>query len=263
MREFLLEKAPGKELIPILVQEPSYEKLGAFYNIRVNWHGYPIVHDYLVSYGLFDDLMQSFPNDSEQIAQFIDYSIDMASQETDNRFVNSLFLLLGFCQRGKSVISPTQFQYIIELRPRVQKLSFIANMVCFWNQLLDCLPNYGDYNKNQVTVSSNDYLQFIDLNFPSLDNNTAIACPVTTESIQKEMRGMVGKYEPLQFKRSAIIEDNQYWVWLYKNITGNIWNWYITVTKDPQGNVKVEKYSMYRLVTMTPEQLLLKYHFGS
>jgi hypothetical protein len=264
MREFIIDKAPGKDLIPQIIKDKSYDEFFNFYKIRVDWYGYPLIHDRFVSYGLFDDLTDQFREEKENVSEFIDLSILIAEQENDKRFLNSIFLILDFCGIAKkSEITPTQNQMhkIPNLVNRVRKLSFLPNMTTFWDQILDFLSTNNTFVKTDYLVQDDAYLSVINMDFPSIDNNTNKSCPITEEQMKEEIDGIVGEYEPLKFVRSAIIDSDRYWVWLYKNITGNIWSWYFTVKQDEQNKIEIERHSMHGGVNKTPEKLLLDYHY--
>lgn len=263
MREFIIDKAPGKELIPNIIETESFNNLNEFYKIRVDWYGYPLIHDRFVTFGLFNDLINEIPNDRIIISKFIDFSIIIAECETDERFLNAIFFILNFCQLSKEKINPTaqQISRILALKERVQKRSFLSNMSTFWEQILECLSKEPTFNKNDFIVKDDDYKLFIDTNFPCIDNNTDISSPIEKSDIIKQIEGIKGEYEPIKFVRSAHIDKVKYWVWLYKNIMGNVWNWYITVRQDEKGFTTLKKYSMHGSITKTPEKLLLDYHY--
>lgn len=265
MEEFIINKAPGKELIPKIIESKSFDYLNDFYKLRVDWYGYPIIQDRMVTYGLFDDLTNQFPNDTESISTFIDYSIQLARNESDKRLINAIFLILGFCLLGNDNCMPTksQIKALIELKARAQKLSFFPNMSCFWDQILDYFSKDVTFNKQAYTVNDDDYKNLLDLDFPTIEDNNPDSCPINFQVIENEIKGIVGVYEPLKFVRSAIIDNDKYWVWLYKNITGNVWSWYITVKQEQNGKSTLEKHSMHGGVTKTPEELLLEYHYNS
>jgi hypothetical protein len=264
MRELIIDKAPGKDLIPQIIKDKSYDDFFNFYKIRVDWYGYPLIHDRFVTYGLFNDLTDQFREEKENVSEFIDFSILIAEQENDKRFLNSIFLILDFCGIAKkSEITPNQNQMhkIPNLVNRVQKLSFFPNMTTFWDQILDFLSTNSTFVKIDYLVQDDAYLSVINMDFPSIDNNTNKSCPITEEQMKEEIDGIVGEYEPLKFVRSAIIDSDRYWVWLYKNITGNIWSWYFTVKQDEHNKIEIERHSMHGGVNKTPEKLLLEYHY--
>jgi hypothetical protein len=264
MSAFILDEAPGKDLIPQIIEQKSYDDFFNFYKIRVEWYGYPLIHDICVTYGLFDDLTDQFSEEKENVSKFIDFSILIAEQESDKRFLNSIFLILTFCGIAKKAeITPTQNQIhkLSNLVNRVRKLYFLPNMIIFWEQILDFLSTNSTFLKTDYLVQGDANLSVINIDFPSIDNNTIKSCPVTEEQMKEEIVGIVGEYEPLKFVRSAIIDSDRYWVWLYKNITGNIWSWYFTVKQDEQDNIEIERHSMHGGVDKTPEKLLVEYHY--
>jgi hypothetical protein len=265
MREFILDKAPGKDLIHVIIENKSFDDFYAFYKLRVDWYGYPLIHDRFVTYGLFDDLKNDFPENEECISKFIDFSINIAELETDKRFLNSIFLILNFCGIAKKITKPTAYQIekVTSLINRVRKLSFFPNMSTFWEQILDYLTIGNLINKEEYLVNDDDYINIINLDFPSIDNNSLKSCPIPETKIMDEIDGIIGKYEPLKFVRSAKIDNDKYWVWVYKNISGNVWNWYITVKQDEENRINIERHRMHGGVNKTPEKLLLEYHYNS
>jgi hypothetical protein len=265
MRELIIDKAPGKELIEKILRTNSFNDVNEFYKIRVDWYGYPLIHDRMITYGLFQDLVDEMHNKQVNNSKFIDYAIKIAESETDKRFLNAIFFILNFCTLAEQKVNPTadQINRISALKERVQKLSFFPNMTTFWERILDYLIKEPTFIKNEFMVYDEDYKIYFDLNFQSIDDNTEISCPIENHTITKEIEGIEGEYEPLKFVRSAKIDEFKYWVWLYKNITGNVWNWYITVRQDEKGDVLLERHSMHGGVTKTPEKLLLNYHYNS
>ena len=61
--KFILDKAPGKDLIPSIIENKSFDDFYEFYKIRVDWYGYPLIHDRMVTYGLFHDLTSNIPEE--------------------------------------------------------------------------------------------------------------------------------------------------------------------------------------------------------
>ncbi|MFN9710397.1 MAG: hypothetical protein ACK55K_03195 [Bacteroidota bacterium] len=261
--KFIIDKAPGKDLIPAIIENKSFDDFYAFYKIRVDWHGYPLIHDRMVTYGLFHDLTHSIPEDKETILKFIDFSIRIAENESDKRFLNSLFLILDFCSIAEEFTIPTQHQIdkITSLVYRVKKLSFLPNITTFWEHILDFLVLGKSIKKEDYVVKNDDYLSVMNMDFPTIDDNTVKSCPVSESKLMEEIEGVDGEYEPLQFVRSAMIDTDKYWVWQYKNITGNDWSWYITVKQDDKNKITIERHLMQSGERKTPEKLLLEYHY--
>jgi hypothetical protein len=150
---FIIDKAPGKELIPKILEQADFDDFYEFYKLRVDWYGYPLIHDRFVTFGLFDDLSCSLPNEKEVISKFIDYSIVIAEKESDDRFLNAIFLIMDFCALGKQVMIPTkeQIENIIGLYERVKKLSDLSNMTTFWNHILNFLSKETTFDKSKYS----------------------------------------------------------------------------------------------------------------
>jgi hypothetical protein len=138
MKELLLDLAPGKETIHKIIDHCLFEDVFAFYKVRISWYKYPIIYDNYKTYGLFDDLVNSIPNDAQTISMLIDHALDIASKEIDTKLINSVFFISNLTFKGQEVCFPSksQLKKITELKPRVQRLSFIPNMSVFWNSML-------------------------------------------------------------------------------------------------------------------------------
>lgn len=62
-REPIIDTAPGKELIPLIVDGKSDSAYTEFFNIRKVWcDGYPLIHDRMMTYGFLDDGMVCLQN---------------------------------------------------------------------------------------------------------------------------------------------------------------------------------------------------------
>lgn len=265
MREFILDKAPRKDLIPRIIKKTSFDDFYSFYKIRVDWYGYPLIHDRIVTYGIFDDLMNQIPEEKEIVSKLMDFTIKIAEEETDKRFLNSIFLISNFCRIAKGLTPPTHsnIERITKLMIRVEKLSFLPNMTTFWEQILYFLAINQSFKISDFLVQDDAYVSTVNMNFPVIDNNSSTSCPVSESKITAEIEGISGEYETLKFVRSAIIDTDKYWVWVYKNIAGNVWSWYFIVKQSEKNEVTIERHRMHGGITKTSEKLLLEYHYNS
>lgn len=258
--EMIIDIAPGKELIPIIIGENSFAALNRFYTIRVDWNGYPLIHDRMFTYSVFEDLLNAIPQDKDVISQFIDYAIEIAMTENDKRFANAIFLLSNFCGSATDSATPTQLLKIIELKPRVQRLSFLSNLVTFWQKVIVYCATAPSFQQDLLEANEKDYERYFDMNFPSIDNNTPASCPMGMAEIDAEMEVHLGEYK-VAFVRSAIIQADRYWVWLYTCISGKGWHWYFIVKQAADGKITTKKQPMQGLVMQPAEQVLLHFHY--
>lgn len=59
-----IDKAPGKELIEYLRTGGDSSLLSTFFDLRVGWSGgYPLIHDQLITYGAYQDLLTELDAD--------------------------------------------------------------------------------------------------------------------------------------------------------------------------------------------------------
>ena len=158
-RPFIIDKAPGKELIPVIIETKSLEVLKEFYNLRVKWsNNYPLVHDGLTTYGIFRDLDIAINRAKAFSPVFIDHAIEIAKGETERPYLCAIFLLCDFCNRGKNEFMPTpsQIAALSELRERVVKFSSLPNMSCFWRQILDYFATDEFFNREEYAIGDAD-----------------------------------------------------------------------------------------------------------
>lgn len=259
-----IDNAPAKEIIPRIIEKGLFEDLQQFYQIRVDWHRYPLIHDRFVTYGLFHDLLEALPQDSGLVKRLLDFAIDIAEQEMDARFINSLFLVESFCHLAceDKIIDRHQISRIIALEDRVRKLSFIPNLSGFWENMLRSLSKISVIDFMGLLVRDNDYLKYLHMLFRNLDAREMQSCPVEFAQLEQVVAPIQGEYAPLRMVSGIAIGDTKYWVWEYKNITGNIWSFYISVRVDEKGQVNIERHSMHGGVICTPEKMVLKFHYA-
>jgi len=154
-RSFIIDKAPGKELIPIIVETKSLASLNEFFELRINWHdNYPLVHDRLITYGIFTDLEIAIKRAKGFSPVLIDNAITIAKDKIERQFLCAIFLLSGFCSLGKNEFNPTAIQIaeLAELLEKVRKYSSHPNLSCFWGQALDYFEKEGSFNREAFTV---------------------------------------------------------------------------------------------------------------
>lgn len=158
-RTFIIDKAPGKELIPVIIETKSLEALKEFYNRRVKWNdNYPLVHDGLSSYGIFHDLGIAIHRAKAFSPVFIDHAIEIAKGETDRPYLCAIFLLSDFCNRSKKefIPTPSQIASLPALREIAMKYSSLPNMTCFWRQVLDCFAKDESFVREDYVVKEGD-----------------------------------------------------------------------------------------------------------
>lgn len=265
MPSFNIDKAPGKELIPVIIETKSFEVLKEFYDLRVKWNdNYPLVHDRLTTYCFIEDLNVAINKAKAFSPVYIDHAIEIAKGETDRLYLNAIFLICNFCNRGNKEFMPTQSQIaaLPELRERAMKYSFFSNMSCFWRQILDYFAKDESFNREEYVVYDADYIKMIDLNFTSLDST--IPFPLSEEEMDNKFFNNDWDRENLskrQLLRTAQIESDRYWVWLYKALPDKTKNQYVFIKQDASGKADY-KYSLED-VRIEPDLalVLLKFHY--
>lgn len=263
MATFIIEQAPGGELIPSILEQQLYTDVVAFYTTRVNWYRYPLIHDGDVTYGLFDDLISRLAYKNYKEHKLIDCAIRIAREETDKRFLNALYFLQDLCVLAGKCRQPSAFEIdaITALYSRVQRLSFLPNITNYWERIVRFLAKDTSVNARELTVHPDDYKHCMNLDFPVAGDGTAASCPQTAEEIEAAIQHLSGVYNKLQFVQSAVIESDQYWLWLYQNKSEDAISWYITINKNAAGHIRLRKHLLLKGFEKTPERLLLDCHY--
>lgn len=157
MRKFrrIIDDAPRKDLIPLIIQEKSLKNFHQFHKARKKWYGYPLIHDICFTVGLYQDLIDVFPKDATTINTFINFSIQISTNENDKNFLCAIFLLENFCSLGteKCHPSPNQISQIISLYPKVLRLIKEPNMSCFWQQILNYCAKDPTFDRTKYQIS--------------------------------------------------------------------------------------------------------------
>lgn len=133
-REPIINTAPSKELIPLIVNHHSIDAYKNFYDIRKVWcEGYPLIHDRMVTYGFFDDVW--FKQDTK--CALYETATDIALCERDEYFYCALFALNELIPDEEIINRPTGYgEKLLQLRARSKALSYESNLACAWNGLI-------------------------------------------------------------------------------------------------------------------------------
>lgn len=261
-RKLAIDSAPGKELISTILKSADLKTFEEFYKIRRDWHGYPLVHDGLVTYGILSDLMTDLTEETQSV--LIIKAIELAEEESDEFFLCGIHLIVVLLS-GLHHISEKELKKALrklkKLRNRARKLSLLPNMTCFWGQIVN---HFNLYCSGGIDpIEDKDWLQFHSLNLKHVDKHGWENCPEGDSLIKEEIAGISGGEFILEFSRSAYYEGKKYWVWLYRNISENpIWHFYVYITVSPKGKAELFRHSMHTVVNVSPEELVIRHHYG-
>jgi len=135
--QYAIDSADGKELIQEYLASGSEEAFERFFWVRVDWcGGYPLVHDRFVTYGAFEDFVTTIGPD--KCALLLPKMLQLAEAVPDTHFHCALFLLTDLIPDDRISPRPAGFSdSFLRLRLRAEKLSFLPNLECAWNQLAE------------------------------------------------------------------------------------------------------------------------------
>jgi len=132
---FAIDNADGKELIEEYLVSGSDTVFEQFFWVRVDWcGGYPLVHDRFVTYGAFDDFLKKVGPDKRYL--LLPKMLQMVETVPDTHFHCALFFLANLIPDDRIRPRPAGFSDIfLRLRLRAEKLNFLPNLECAWDQL--------------------------------------------------------------------------------------------------------------------------------
>lgn len=259
-RRFQIDDAPGKALLESIRDTADLEAFADFYRQRRDWWRYPLIHDRLVTYGIFHDLTNNLATEAQ--ALLLPKAVSLAEVETDKLFLCTVFLILDLLDGFPTVDNQDDIRSRLRsLHPRARKLSLFPNMSCFWNEIANkVFPTDKD---GSMLISDKDWREFTSLDLPPVDDRGWQNCPGGEDAVKKEIEEVRGGDFVLEYQRSALHQGAKYWIWLYRNVSNNpIWHWYVYVVTMPDGSTTLHRHSMHSVVNLSPEELVAQHAFG-
>ena len=249
-RPFIIDCAPGKELIDHIASDKSIDAYRKLYDLRKKWNnGYPLVSDQLITYGIFYDMLLT----SDVKMAILPTAIEIALFESPEYFHCALFALSELIPEDQILLRPRGFgEKLLKLREKVKKYSFMLNLTGTWETLITrakCLkPAEFDisYEKStqQLQVSSKAFLDFFPM--PSIGEEEQSACPVSMEKIIEEGNKTFYAGATCNFEKSALIRTSQWWVFRCNlNAPNFIWINYIYVRQDEDQEIEIGRWSSH------------------
>jgi hypothetical protein len=226
-RTWIIDAAPGKELIEPLCGDGDPSTLVRFFDVRVDWSGgYPLVHDRFVTYGAYDDLLRILSQDRRMV--LLPTALQIAETVPDRHFHAAISLLASMIPDDAIRQRPEGFSdALLRLRLRVEKLSFLSNLVCAWESLATrqrLLKSQGDYlamySPTQLAIDNDCWRRYF--SFPLINHVHRLFGEL---SLRMDLfRGRVQRLGAKPGERRLIyatrIETSKYWVWRIPGASG-------------------------------------------
>jgi hypothetical protein len=132
-RRPLIDSAPGKALIDAVIGGDS-QAFRELYRLRREWSGgYPLIHDYLCTYGMLSDL--ALP--AEVGLALVPVAMEMALTEPPETFHCALFALAEVIPDDRISPRPAGFGAgLLRLRELALRQRDLPNLVCTWETLV-------------------------------------------------------------------------------------------------------------------------------
>lgn len=218
--ERVIDAAPGKRLIQQLVREWSPEILERFFEERLAWcGGYPLIHDFLVTYGAFDDLLAVLT--PELCLELLPAALRLANDASDQAFHAALALLADLIPNDRISPRPEGFsQALLVLKLRAERLSFLPNLSCAWDTLAlkqRYLVAPGDplrrYAPQQLALAEDRWQAFFPFPLLNVDRSPMAACQAPLAELRGAIQRLGGQPGERRLIYATRIEDVRYWVW--------------------------------------------------
>lgn len=131
-QRFVIDDAPGKDLLQLLDEGAGEEALSRLLHLRAEWNnGNHLIHDRIVTYGLFDDLC-GFIRDESRF-QLTPAAAKLACTVADPYFRAALFLLVTLLPDDRDIPRPPRFtDDLLFMRLRCERLGFLPNLESTW-----------------------------------------------------------------------------------------------------------------------------------
>ena len=104
MRKLLIDEAPGKELIAQIQATGDPHLLRSFIGLRLEWHGYPLIHDRLVTYSIFHDLQTDILTETTACRIF-DYLLSTIGDSLSDLELSAWIFLLNLVREKRPIRS--------------------------------------------------------------------------------------------------------------------------------------------------------------
>lgn len=216
-RPLAIETASGKESLSALKSSGDFEDLERYFWSRSEWAGgYPLVHDYLVTYGAFQDLHL----DHELAYRLLPDMIRLCESVPDPYFHSALALLVQMIPDDAIGIRPDGFSdHVLRLKLRAEKLSFLPNLSSTWDSfaLMQCyLKADGDYlaqySPRQLRLGPE---RWPGLSSPldDLGNRQLPNCRADFSALRRMIQNLGCAPGARRLVFSTKIEKTLYWVW--------------------------------------------------
>lgn len=253
-RALLIESADGKDLIASIKKSSDTFSFNVFFKKRSKWcHGYPLVHDGLVTYGAFDDLVEALSGDERFI--LLPSAIDLVVTVPDREFHAALGLLAHlFPDDAIRPRPPGLSDTLLRIRLRGERLSFLPNLSCAWDAIARkqrCLKSEDDflrrYSPSQLAISDSAWQRFYGLPLRNLTRGRFVNCFLPFLRVRQyiQIRGANPGERELVY--ATQVEEARYWVWRIPGRTGTAHLFkFLFFRVESDGTVRVGEKDIYR-----------------
>jgi hypothetical protein len=135
MKKLLIDEAPGKNFIAHIKATGDPDTLGRFIKLRLDWHGYPIIHDRFLTYSIFDDLQIDTLTEGVP-ARIFDFLLNTLSDTLSDIELSAWIFLLNLLREKRPIRSladsTTILHSLMAHEKRISELKTKDGNLSFW-----------------------------------------------------------------------------------------------------------------------------------
>ena len=263
-RSLWIDTAPGREHLPaLLAGNPN--ALPDFYRRRVKAHPHPIIHDYLVTYGIFWDLERQLAPASAR--SLISSACETVLAEPRPTRICAFSLLGGLCQRALDAPAPfIALPQTDEMRKLAEELTLEDEIHYPWPEIMF----YQMFAENLPTrvlpslqIARDAWKKHFPETIPEISEGCEATCPMDWMTLLRRTGFSIdARMERPKFLRTAVLENTHYWCWLFSSPNAFDAHQYLIVSRNiGQSEAGAHKIHLFRPHNPPLEISLLRWHY--
>jgi hypothetical protein len=234
--------APMRDIVTTLVDYPSLTELSSFFHKRMEWHSYPIIHERMMSSGVFDDLVSALRDKPDQATLMLNFALELSEEAEDKYVLGIVYLIAALCTIAPLEQSPSEDQMaaIRKLYYRVKNQSFVLNLSSFWEKVCEYCARKNELFETQLSIvptkQPDTFLYQVKEAISFQD------CPIEMSRIREHLKICHERICP-EFWFAVTVSQDTYWVFrTYMDEGNNVREYnqeYLLVNESKDGRAQI------------------------